>query len=67
MIDLFALLESVVTFFSSMIETVVWFVKTAPFYVEAIASTFAFLPLFVVPFIVMSLTVTVVLGIIKLL
>lgn len=67
MVDLFALVESIVTFFSSIIDTVVWFVTSAPFYVEAITGTFVFLPVFILPFIVMSLTVTVVIGIIKLL
>lgn len=62
---MFAILETFLGFFKTIIDTLVWFVTMLPSFVEAIVSSIAFIPPPISYFVMISWNAIVLMGIIK--
>lgn len=60
-------LETIIRFLASTIRSIVSFIVQLPAWYAAIVETFAYMPDFVLPLVTISLSVTVLIGVIRLL
>lgn len=67
MSGILSFLETVIRFLSSTIRSIVSFIVQLPGWYAAIIETFAYMPDFVLPLVTISLSVTILIGIIRLL
>lgn len=66
MSGILSFLETVIRFLSSTIRSIVSFIVQLPGWYGAIIDTFAYMPDFVLPLVTISLSVTILIGIIRL-